>query len=431
MDKVVVLENNHPEMEAVPESTAIVEKDKLRGKGYSAVEDLLACKAFIAASEDPLKGTSQKGKAFKLTMHNAYKLLLKEQAKVDKQQWSSATTSDRALLIEPTIYDERTPDSLYTRYKDQIALRVNKFLGIEEVTQQDSGSDSEQFYQKCKKVWDKRYASLGPFDPFRLCKDYLVTKPKFHTFRQVMLDEEAGKNKKERPVGKKREAEKEESKKLITSALKEAGCIAADEKPPGDGAGGAIDRVVTVIASLGQTVMEHWQKEADEKFLESMPTPDKKNIKSEMAQIRLLEARQKRRKMELEAMEEENKLLQMKEKLTQQRLALEKEAAPAEEVEVSLSRTSHSVSSLGQDECRLDTATSSTRPDCCAGEEYCSFVTEEITEYDRDSIFPELRCVKCNGLAHHLCIKLIVGDLNICFKCYYAEAARSGRSKKD
>ena len=335
MDKVVVLENNHPEMEAVPESTAIVEKDKLRGKGYSAVEDLLACKAFIAASEDPLKGTSQKGKAFKLTMHNAYKLLLKEQTKVDKQQWNTASTSARALLIEPTIYDERTPDSLYTRYKDQIALRVNKFLGIEEVTQQDSGSDSEQFYQKCKKVWDKRYASLGPFDPFRLCKDYLVTKPKFHTFRQVILDEEAGKNKKERPVGKKREAEKEESKKLITSALKEAGCIAADEKPPGDGAGGAIDRVVTVIASLGQTVMEHWQKEADEKFLESMPTPDKKSIKSEMAQIRLLEARQKRRKMELEAMEEENKLLQMKEKLTQQRLALEKEAAPAEEVEVS------------------------------------------------------------------------------------------------
>jgi len=176
--------------------------------------------------------------------------------------------------------------------------------------------------------------------------------------------------------------------------------------------------------------MEHWQKESDEKFLESMPTPDKKNIKSEMAQIRLMEARQKRRKMELDEMEEESKILQMKEKLTQQRLALEKEAAPAEEVEVSLSRTSHSVSSLGQDECRLDTATtaSAVRPECCAGEEYCAFLTE-ITNYDRDSIFPELKCVKCNGLAHQLCIKLIVGELMICFKCYFAEAARSGRKK--
>ena len=59
---------------------------------------------------------------------------------------------------------------------------------------------------------------MGAFDPFRPCKHYLLTKPKFHSFCQSMLDEEAGKNKKERPV--------EENKKLITSALKEAGCIA-------------------------------------------------------------------------------------------------------------------------------------------------------------------------------------------------------------
>ena len=146
-------------------------------------------------------------------------------------------------MVEPAIYDERTPKSLYTRYKDQIAVRVSKFIGIEEVTQQDSGTDSEQFYQKCERIWDKRYASMGAFDPFRPCKDYLVTKPKFHSFRQSILDEEAGKNKKERPTGKKREAEKEENKKLITSALKEASCIAADEKPPGDG-------VVTTLRSL-------------------------------------------------------------------------------------------------------------------------------------------------------------------------------------
>jgi hypothetical protein len=118
-------------------------------------------------------------------------------------------------MNEPAIYDERTPDYLYTRVKVNGMLLVRKFIGIEEVTQQDSGTDSEQFYQKCKRIWDKRNASMGAFDPFRPCKDYLVTKPKFHSFRQTMLDEEAGKNKKERPTGKKREAEKEENKKLI------------------------------------------------------------------------------------------------------------------------------------------------------------------------------------------------------------------------
>mmetsp|Transcript_2009 Transcript_2009/g.3091 ORF Transcript_2009/g.3091 Transcript_2009/m.3091 type:complete len:150 (-) Transcript_2009:17-466(-) len=141
-------ENSHPEVEVVSEVAAAGEKEKQCGKGYSAIEDLLACKAFIAASEDPLKGTSQKGKAFKKTIRNAYKLILAEQTKVDKQQWSTASTSARALMVEPAIYDERTPESLYTRYKDQIAIRVSKFIGIEEVTQQDSGTDSEQFYQK-------------------------------------------------------------------------------------------------------------------------------------------------------------------------------------------------------------------------------------------------------------------------------------------
>jgi hypothetical protein len=168
---------NHSEVEVVTEATAAGEKDKLWGKGYSSVEDLLACKAFIAVSEDPLKGTSQKGKAFKFAMHNSYKLLLKEQTRVDKQQWSTASTSARALIAEPTIYNERTPDSLYTRYKDQIALRVNKFLGIEEATQQDSGLDSEQFYQKCRKSGTGVMPPRVPLTLFRLCKEYLVTKP--------------------------------------------------------------------------------------------------------------------------------------------------------------------------------------------------------------------------------------------------------------
>ena len=91
----------------------IGEKEKQRGKGYSAIEDLLACKAFIVASEDPLKGTSQKSKVFKETIHNAYKIFLADKIRVDKQQWSTASTSTRALMIEPTIYNERTPESLY------------------------------------------------------------------------------------------------------------------------------------------------------------------------------------------------------------------------------------------------------------------------------------------------------------------------------
>ncbi len=38
---------------------------KAQGAGYTHTEDYLVCKAFIAASEDPFVGTSQKGKDLK------------------------------------------------------------------------------------------------------------------------------------------------------------------------------------------------------------------------------------------------------------------------------------------------------------------------------------------------------------------------------
>ena len=61
-----------------------------RGAGYTATEDMLACKAFIVASEDSQKGTSQKKKEFKATMHSAYKLLIKEQLECDQKRWADA-----------------------------------------------------------------------------------------------------------------------------------------------------------------------------------------------------------------------------------------------------------------------------------------------------------------------------------------------------
>ena len=75
-----------------------------------------------------------------------------------------------------------------------------------------------------------------------------------------------------------------------------------------------------------------------------MPTPDKKTIKSEMAQTRLLEAREKRLKMEMTVKELEGKKQQDLHK------AMLEKQQPANEVEIFLSRTSHSVYSLGQED---------------------------------------------------------------------------------
>ena len=186
---------------------------------------MLACKAFIVASEDSQKGASQKGKEFKATMHSAYKLLIKEQLECDQKRWADANAAARELMIEPTVYEDRSPDSLYNRLKDHVFPRVMKFLGIEETTKQDSGSDAERFYQKCKALFEKRYPQFGNPDCFKPCKEYLQNKPKFASYRRMLdLDEAAKKqDTKVRPNGKKKDAKKLEDKKLIGEALKEAG----------------------------------------------------------------------------------------------------------------------------------------------------------------------------------------------------------------
>ena len=280
-----------------------------RGAGYTATEDILACKAFIAASEDSQKGTSQKGKEFKAAMFAAYKLLIREQLAVDQQRWGDATAASRELMSEPTIYEDRSPDSLHNRLKDHVFPRVMKFLGIEETTKQDSGSDAERFYQKCKALFEKRYPQFGNPDGFKACKEYLQTKPKFASYRRMLDLKEAAKKDgaKVRPNGKKKDAKKLEDKKLIGEALKEAG-VAIDLSGEGEtvasaanfGGGGSVAPLISVITSLGKTMMEHWKQEGEYKFIEALPTPEKKEIKSQMAKVHLLEVEAKHRRLELE-----------------------------------------------------------------------------------------------------------------------------------
>ena len=96
-------------------------------------------------------------------------------------------------MSEPTVYEDRSPESLHNRLKDHVFPRVMKFLGIEETTKQDSGSDAERFYQKCKALFEKRYPQFGNPDCFKACKEYLQTKPKFASYRRMLDFEEAAK----------------------------------------------------------------------------------------------------------------------------------------------------------------------------------------------------------------------------------------------
>jgi hypothetical protein len=74
------------------------------GPGYTITEDLLICRAFIAASKDSVIGVSQKGKALQCKMHTNYILLLEEQSKLDQLKYQRILSSAKEHYSEPKIY---------------------------------------------------------------------------------------------------------------------------------------------------------------------------------------------------------------------------------------------------------------------------------------------------------------------------------------
>jgi hypothetical protein len=110
-----------------------------RGPVYTATEELLACKAFIAASEDALVGASQKGKQFKFKMFTICNLILKEQEQIEQQRLSA-----RSVSPLPLVYEWRSPDAIYDRFK-LVSHECSKLLGVEKTTVMESGWDQVKF----------------------------------------------------------------------------------------------------------------------------------------------------------------------------------------------------------------------------------------------------------------------------------------------
>jgi hypothetical protein len=73
-----------------------------RGLGYTFTEDLLICRAFIAASEDSIVGISQRGKQFQCQMHALYIQFLKEQYKLDQIKYQGTSCLVRKGAVRRT-----------------------------------------------------------------------------------------------------------------------------------------------------------------------------------------------------------------------------------------------------------------------------------------------------------------------------------------
>ena len=197
-----------------------------RGPGYSNVEDTLISKAFIAASENAVCGAHQKGKVFKLHMFNIYVSLIKEQSVSDKALLDRSSQATREEYVKKgvgSIYPERSADSIYNRFKGQIAPEVMKYMGIEETTDMASGWSPDDHKTACLEAYKQRYGH--PFD-FYSAYDYLKDKNNFSTFCTKVEEELRG----NRPtMGKKKARQAEANAKLIKSVISEV--VVKQEKP--------------------------------------------------------------------------------------------------------------------------------------------------------------------------------------------------------
>jgi hypothetical protein len=82
-----------------------------RGSGYTRTEDLLVCKAFIAASEDSQVGAGQKSAQFKHKMWICYKKLLDEQERMDCVR-VNGQVQDGII----NVYDRRNGVTVFRRF---------------------------------------------------------------------------------------------------------------------------------------------------------------------------------------------------------------------------------------------------------------------------------------------------------------------------
>jgi hypothetical protein len=190
-------------------------KDKAapRGKSFTQLEDLMVSKAFVAASCDSIVGASQKGQQFKVTMHRMYLELLQAQTELERSRLhalSSNTISlgefvaTEDLVLE--VFDPRTPNSVFDRFKRHVSPRVAKFVGIVATTDMESGWNDENLYQACRAKFIDRYPKFGDSDTIRACIEYLQNKPKWNIFSAAELERERSTmvRKTVRPTGNKK-----------------------------------------------------------------------------------------------------------------------------------------------------------------------------------------------------------------------------------
>ena len=277
-----------------------------RGPGFTSLEDLMVCKAFIAASEDPIIGASQKGKAFKMKMHAMYMAIAEKQAAYDRMMMAQLSAGTRANVsasgVGPGVYHPRTHDSVYARFKDKISPDTSKFLGVVETTPKASGTTDQDFFAECIEIFKERYGRA--FD-FVSCYEYLLDKAKYTSFVQKSEAEEDEKKTTARPKGTKAAKKAAEDAALIKQVLESqkdsVSVLSSNSSNHGTHQSEIFFKeAVGFLSVTGDAIKSYMEQQQDARMVELLDTPDRRELVKEQAKLRLAEMRAKRRKLEFD-----------------------------------------------------------------------------------------------------------------------------------
>ncbi len=274
---------------------AAVPNKAARGGGYSRTEDLLICKAYVAASEDAKNGTSKKKDLLKLEMHANYVVLLEAQERKDSTKLGFLKSDNTQLVVQ--VYDRRTPAAVLDRFKKTISPRVMKFIGIESNNPKASGFNDDMWFDACNEAFMKRYPSLGNFNCLRLCKEYLETKNKWKSFAKK---EEERDEKKARPPGQKATKKLEDDKATVKLVIKEMESTGG--APNNNGRGEEANASFFGKAGDAMTgIMEQLKHQNDLKMVDLFTSPQKRKWKDAQFELMMEETAAKKAAIKLAA----------------------------------------------------------------------------------------------------------------------------------
>ena len=155
-----------------------------KGKDYSCAELLLLSRAFIAASENSVVGTSQKGETFWVEVEMKYAIFKKEhevykrtKAQIEAHNQLVLDKDDPSVEIAAVVLPTHNQSSLQQKWSKYVQPCTVKFIGLTNNHPLKSGEDEEHYHTHMNGLYMAQEKSS--FDIYHPSWEYLKDKPKF------------------------------------------------------------------------------------------------------------------------------------------------------------------------------------------------------------------------------------------------------------